>query len=61
MSDIRGVVVAHGDLARSLVDTVAAVSGSSDALHPIFWAAAAAAVVACLASMLLRELPLGEA
>lgn len=27
--------MAHGDLARSLVDTVAAVSGSSDALHPI--------------------------
>ncbi len=36
-------------------------SGFSDALHPIFWAAAGAAVIACLASMLLRELPLGEA
>ncbi|GGF70564.1 MDR family MFS transporter [Mameliella alba] len=34
--------------------------GFSDALHPIFWAAAAAALLACLASMLLREEPLGE-
>lgn len=34
--------------------------GVSNALHPVFWAAAAAAVIACVASMLLREKPLSE-
>lgn len=43
------------------VETQARVlDGFSDALHPIFWAAAAAAVVACLASMMLREVPFAE-
>ncbi|MAU46897.1 MAG: EmrB/QacA family drug resistance transporter [Yangia sp.] len=32
--------------------------GISHALHPVFWIAAAAAVLACLASIMLRELPL---
>ena len=36
MSDlIRGVVVAHSDLAESLVRAVGAISGVSDALHPV--------------------------
>ncbi|WP_323771668.1 MDR family MFS transporter [Antarctobacter sp.] len=34
--------------------------GFSDALHPIFWAAAAAALLACIASMLLREEPFAD-
>lgn len=35
--------------------------GFSDALHPVFWIAAVAALLACLTSMRLREEPLGEA
>lgn len=34
--------------------------GFAEALHPVFWLAAGAAAVACVASMALRELPLGE-
>ncbi len=34
--------------------------GFSEALHPVFWIAAGAATMACLASMLLRELPLSR-
>ncbi|CUH78154.1 MDR family MFS transporter [Tropicibacter naphthalenivorans] len=33
-------------------------AGFSDALHPVFWIAASAALIACVVSLLLRELPL---
>ncbi|MGP6087366.1 MDR family MFS transporter [Antarctobacter jejuensis] len=58
-----GIGALGADMVRAMpAETQAQVlSGFSDALHPIFWAAAAAALVACLASMLLREMPLGEA
>ena len=32
----------------------------SQALHPVFWIAAGAALLACLASLMLRELPLSS-
>jgi len=35
MSEVRGVVVAHGNLARSLVETVESISGVEGALRPI--------------------------
>ena len=35
-------------------------AGISDALHPVFWIAAGAALLACLASLLLQELPLSN-
>lgn len=56
-----------GALGASMVHALPAetqarvLDGFSDALHPIFWAAAVAALVACVASMLLREEPLAEA
>ncbi len=35
MSEVRGVVVAHGDLARCLVETAESIAGVSGALVPI--------------------------
>lgn len=35
-------------------------SGFSDALHPVFWIAAALAAVACLVSLRLREMPMPD-
>jgi len=35
MSEVRGVVVAHGNLARCLVETVESISGVERALRPI--------------------------
>lgn len=35
MSEVRGVVVAHGNLARCLVETVESISGVEGALRPI--------------------------
>ena len=35
MSEVRGVVVAHGSLARCLVETVESISGVEGALRPI--------------------------
>ncbi|MFW2545051.1 MDR family MFS transporter [Primorskyibacter sp. 2E107] len=39
-------------------DQLRVMQGFSEALHPIFWIAAGAALLACLASTRLRELPL---
>lgn len=35
MSEVRGIVVAHGDLARALVGTVARISGLAEGLVPV--------------------------
>ena len=35
MSEVRGVVVAHGNLAQCLVDTTESISGAEGVLHPI--------------------------
>jgi mannose/fructose-specific phosphotransferase system component IIA len=35
MSEVRGAVVAHGNLARCLVETVESISGAEGALRPI--------------------------
>ena len=35
MSEIRGVVVAHGNLARCLVETAEGIAGSSEAVVPL--------------------------
>ncbi len=35
MSEVRGVVVAHGDLAHCLVETTRSISGVEDAFHPV--------------------------
>jgi len=37
---------------------VRVMDGFSAALHPVFWVAAAAAALACVMSMMLKELPL---
>ena len=48
------------DMVRALPAELQAqvIDGISQALHPVFWIAAGAAIVACLAAMMLRELPL---
>lgn len=35
MSELRGVIVCHGTLARALVDATAQISGMADALVPV--------------------------
>lgn len=61
--DVSGGIGALGaDVVHALPqDTQAQVlEGFSAALHPIFWAATVAAVLACAASLMLREKPLSE-
>ena len=46
MSEVRGVVVAHGDLAHCLVETTRSISGVEDAFRPVSNAGCSPAMLA---------------